>query len=233
MFMQLNKNIVFDNKFLISNGLDGYLRVPMTPENIIVPEELLSALFAVMHGFSGVGKTNQKPIKAMIDVLKKHDELISTKIEKGEIIEKAMSCFKGAIISKNPVFAKSETPAKQNNESHRQVSFVKPPIYLGITVESDPQYLRKLSKTFENAFNQAGEPTSLIDEFKQMIRDQTTFSPWSFPASHHITTMFIGGNKNKLKLPQCEYFEENIVVTIDIRAVIYIPGKLVAAICFP
>ena len=233
MFIQLNKNIIYDEKFLIRNGLDGYLRVPMTPENIIVPEELLSALFAVMHGFSGVGKTNQKPIKAMIDVLKKHDELLSTKIEKKEIIERAMSCFKRSIIAKTPVFVKSETSAKQNSESHRQVKFVKPPIYLGITVESDPEYLRKLSKTFENAFNQAGEPKSLIEDFKQMIREQKPFSPWSFPASYHITTMFIGGNKNKLKLPQCEYFEEAIKVTIDIRAVIYVPGKLVAGICFP
>lgn len=89
----------------------------------------------------------------MIDVLKKHDDLMSTKIEKSEIIEKAMGCFKGAVIARTQVFAKSETPAKQNSESHRQVKFVKPPIYLGISVESDPEYLRKLSKTFENAFS--------------------------------------------------------------------------------
>ena len=122
----------------------------MTPENIILPEELLSALFAVMHGFAGVGKTNQKPIKALIDVLKKYDELMSTKIETSDIVEKAMSCFKGVILSQNQVFAQtpakanSENPAKQITESHRQVKFVKPPTYLGITVESDPEYLQKL-----------------------------------------------------------------------------------------
>ena len=66
-----------------------------------------------------------------------------------------------------------------------------------------------------------------------MIRDNKEFVPWSFPASHHITTLFIGGNKNKMKLPQCEYFEEGKKVAIDIRAVIYVPGKLVAGICFP
>lgn len=122
----------------------------MTPENIILPEELLSALFAVMHGFAGVGKTNQKPIKALIDVLKKYDELMSTKIETSDIVEKAMSCFKGVILSQNQVFAQtpakanSENPAKQITESHRQVKFVKPATYLGITVESDPEYLQKL-----------------------------------------------------------------------------------------
>jgi len=69
----------------------------MTPENIIVPAELLSALFAVMHGFTGVGKTNKKPIKALIDVLREHDELLSTKIQESDIIERAMSCIKAVI----------------------------------------------------------------------------------------------------------------------------------------
>lgn len=42
MFMQFNKNVIFEDKFLTKNGLDGFLRVPMTPEKIIVPAELLS-----------------------------------------------------------------------------------------------------------------------------------------------------------------------------------------------
>jgi len=70
----------------------------MTPENIIVPAELLSALFAVMHGFTGVGKTNKKPIKALIDVLKEHDQLLSTKIQESDIIDKVMSCLKASIL---------------------------------------------------------------------------------------------------------------------------------------
>jgi hypothetical protein len=57
----------------------------MTPEKIIVPEELLSSLFEVMHAFHGVGKTNQKPINKLIELLKKHDELLSTKIDHNEI----------------------------------------------------------------------------------------------------------------------------------------------------
>jgi len=61
--------------------------------------------------------------------------------------------------------------------------------------------LQKLSKTFERAFSQAGEPSELIEDFKQMVKENTEFVPWSFPASHHVTTLFIGGNKNKLKLP--------------------------------
>ncbi len=64
-----------------------------------------------------------------------------------------------------------------------------------------------------------------------MISEQNPSSTWSFPTSHHVTSMFFGGNENKVKLPQC--FEEGAKVTIDIRAVIYVPGGLVAGICFP
>lgn len=56
---------------------------------------------------------------------------------------------------------------------------------------------------------------------------------WKLPNSHHVTTLFVGGNKQKLKSPQYVNFIENLPVTIEIRAIIYVPGKLVAGICFP
>ena len=45
--------------------------------------------------------------------------------------------------------------------------------------------------------------------------------------------MFIGGNKKKVNLPQCQYFEEGNKISIDIRAVIYVPDRLITGICFP
>jgi hypothetical protein len=65
----------------------------MTPEKIIVPEELLSKLFAVMQGFTGVGKTNPRPIKELIEVLKKHSELLSTLIDSKLIIDSSLKCL--------------------------------------------------------------------------------------------------------------------------------------------
>jgi len=45
--------------------------------------------------------------------------------------------------------------------------------------------------------------------------------------------MFIGGNKKKLSEPAYINFQEGKPVDVDIRAVIYVPDKLVAGICFP
>jgi hypothetical protein len=43
------------------------------------------------------------------------------------------------------------------------------PTFLGIDIESDPNYQRQMSKLFTSAFQQAGEPKTLIDDFKLMV----------------------------------------------------------------
>ena len=48
-----------------------------------------------------------------------------------------------------------------------------------------------------------------------------------------MTTLFIGGNKDKKKCPEFEFFQEDKSVTVEIRAVVYVPDRLVAGICFP
>mmetsp|Transcript_17475 Transcript_17475/g.12494 ORF Transcript_17475/g.12494 Transcript_17475/m.12494 type:complete len:147 (-) Transcript_17475:143-583(-) len=56
---------------------------------------------------------------------------------------------------------------------------------------------------------------------------------WVMPNSYHVTSLFIGGNKSKLKTPAYEYFQEGQKVDVVVRAVIYIPGSLVTGLVFP
>ena len=81
-----------------------------------------------------------------------------------------------------------------------------PPVFLGVTVETDQNYERNFNQLIQNGFGQAGEPKSLIQDFKQIIQTKKAMGCWKLPNSHHVTTMFIGGNKQKLKSQQCEYF---------------------------
>lgn len=76
MFMLLNKGVDFDEKFLLNTGLDGYLTLPMSNESIVIPEELINSLIQNLQNFGGVGKTNQKPIKELVELLKKHQKLL-------------------------------------------------------------------------------------------------------------------------------------------------------------
>jgi hypothetical protein len=43
------------------------------------------------------------------------------------------------------------------------------PTFLGIDIECDPEYEQKLNRLFVSSFTQAGEPKSMIDEFKQIV----------------------------------------------------------------
>lgn len=56
---------------------------------------------------------------------------------------------------------------------------------------------------------------------------------WKLPASHHVTQLFIGGNKAALNNEIYKSYEEGLPVDVLIKAVIYVPEKILAAICFP
>ena len=121
----------------------------------------------------------------------------------------------------------------QGAANQAQLAKGKNAVYLGINCEADPDYQRKLDQLFQSAFKQAGESTELLTTFKKMMQQQQPYSPWKFPNSHHVTTLFIGGNRAKLQTPQAEFHQEGKQVDVKIRAVIYVPEKLVAGICFP
>ena len=90
MFMLLNKGVDFDKNFLLHTGLDGYLSLPMSNEEVIVPEELINSLLQNLQNFRGIGKTNQKPVKELVELLKKHQKLLDQHVEEKFIVEEAM-----------------------------------------------------------------------------------------------------------------------------------------------
>lgn len=77
MFMLLNKGLDFGDSFLVRTGLDGYLRLPMSNEQVVIPAELIESLIDNLKNYQGVGKTNQKPIKQLIELMNKHKKLLS------------------------------------------------------------------------------------------------------------------------------------------------------------
>lgn len=86
---------------------------------------------------------------------------------------------------------------------------------------------------FTGAFKQANESEQLIQTFDEIIGNWKGQGGWVMPNSYHVTSLFIGGNKSKIKTPAYEYFQEGKKVDVTIRAVVYIPGSLVAGITFP
>ena len=90
----------------------------------------------------------------------------------------------------------------------------KTPTFLGINIESDPQFSVKLKSLFNNVFSQAGEPKEMIAEFDEMVRTRSQTKTWKLPNSYHVTSLFIGGNKQKLRQPQFEFHQEGKAVPV-------------------
>jgi hypothetical protein len=64
--MQLSKNVIFDDNFKRTTGLDGFLKLPMSNESVVIPDDLVQALVSLLSGFKGVGKTDLKLIDSFI-----------------------------------------------------------------------------------------------------------------------------------------------------------------------
>ena len=62
-FLHLNRGSRFDQEFLRETGLDGYLPLTMSDENIIFPDRQFSDLLNFnLINYKGVGKTDREPI---------------------------------------------------------------------------------------------------------------------------------------------------------------------------
>ena len=53
------------------------------------------------------------------------------------------------------------------------------------------------------------------------------------PADHHVTTMFLGGNKKKMGSAAFKRFNQGEMVNVTISAIVYIPDKIIVGIVFP
>lgn len=61
---------------------------------------------------------------------------------------------------------------------------------------------------------------------------QDGHSNWQAPNSYHVTQLFMG-NKAKLASPIYANYQENVSVDVTIPAVVYVPNRILIAVCFP
>lgn len=88
--MKLNNGVRFDDSFLATYGLDGFLHMPMSNEKIQLPKDVDDAVSDVINKFKGIGKTDARPIKNLIKVLAENDALLSEHIPADHISKNAL-----------------------------------------------------------------------------------------------------------------------------------------------
>jgi len=91
LFIGMLKNAVYDGHMLEQHCVDAFLRVPLTDNSMEVPAEVTSALFGVINGFRGMGKTDKKVFTPLLQKLADHKELLTAKFD---VTQAVKGCFK-------------------------------------------------------------------------------------------------------------------------------------------
>lgn len=91
-----------------------------------------------------------------------------------------------------------------------------------------------------NAFNVLDEEIGLskgnlkdLEQILSALAGGGQDSRWKKPASYHVTQLFIGGSKAKLQDDICKNYREQVQENLTMKAVVYVPGRILTAICFP
>ena len=72
MFINMHKNVVFDERWLNANQVDGFLTLPMSVESFELPEELKTAIQKMINSFVGIageGKEAPESTKNLVKML--------------------------------------------------------------------------------------------------------------------------------------------------------------------
>ena len=76
-----------------------------------------------------------------------------------------------------------------------------------------------------------------FDEILEIVQSLSSkggkFKGWDIKKNFHITTLYLGQDKSKQQDPIFKNFEEGKHVEVEIRALVYIPDKIMTAVCFP
>jgi len=112
------------------------------------------------------------------------------------------------------------------------------PIYVGISLHDQPDFeshfLQLVTNTFAVLAQEYGPGNDFQKDFaklkKALAGQQST---WKAPASHHVTQRFFGGSKSPQNMKFLSSYQAGKCLGIVVRAVIYVPERILAGVCFP
>jgi hypothetical protein len=70
-------------------------------------------------------------------------------------------------------------------------------------------------------------------ELLEIFDTKTNIDGYTVRPSYHVTQLFIGGNKKQMQNPIYQHYEVGKVVKVSVRALLFVPGKILTAVCFP
>lgn len=137
-------------------------------------------------------------------------------------------------------------PIQQKINYHNEVKADKkmmgpPPLYIGIDAMDDKNFRKKLKDLFMQSLDQMSRAFPEQNMFTKMITNigtllqinnpQTPVDDYKIRPTYHVTSLFMGGKEENS--PIYKNFEEGKRVNIPIKALLFVPGRIMTGICFP
>ncbi|CDW91204.1 UNKNOWN [Stylonychia lemnae] len=249
MFFHLYIDVKFKNQFLQECSLDGYFNVPMTydDQQVYVPDILGVHLERILRQTKKGDKpqdldTIQKFINdAMLEQGKFNSISFSINDQLPYILDNLMNATEATKDDSQVEIKKIDREESKYKQGHQGGSS-KFPLYIGITLQEDPEYSQKLVQLYDQAFKiladiEADQSYSQISKLAEQLIQESNHNmkgeDWKLPADFHVTLAYYKGMNEDKKRAIQHQFKEEAKEDIIVEAVVYVKDKVLTALCFP
>eukprot|EP01017_Pseudomicrothorax_dubius_P027925 TRINITY_DN3273_c0_g3_i3.p1 TRINITY_DN3273_c0_g3~~TRINITY_DN3273_c0_g3_i3.p1 ORF type:complete len:577 (-),score=151.28 TRINITY_DN3273_c0_g3_i3:584-2314(-) len=230
-FLQMYKGVALSQKSLEIEGFDGLLTIPFTDQYIETVYNFDSDFKQLFKKILNQSKDNGTPDEDLVNEFLNRVKALNLKFPNPspESLERAA---KGAVDQILNLFSQGgagQVEERKSDESPKPPTMKgnKPPLFLGIGVVGEKK--SQIIEYIYQSLTSLAEHFPLSDDIQKNLQDLK--SVFNFPNSHHITTLFLGGNPKKQKSEYYTKFRENLDMDICVNALVYVPDCIITGVC--
>ena len=116
-------------------------------------------------------------------------------------------------------------------------------MYLGLKAEHDRDFENKLHELMVGGMLQLWKAfpdhkvlqkmIGTVEKLFEINDVRVVEDGYKIRPTYHVTSMFIGGGKPKTESKIYQNFEVGKIVNVPVRALLFVPGKILTGVCFP
>lgn len=243
-FINAYRNFRFDISQIKSEfGFHAVIRMPMTLESKESNSQFDSSLIDLFNeiikddNYRFDTEKNKDKVQKFLEVFESKQfvfQQVSLEAIKSFINFLLEECFN--LFNKQK---KTKEIEKQNNieeEKKEESNFIqsnlpaKIPLFLSIMIEDQISAQKRISEhilsNLNKFLNENPDDKFIPNEINYLSKS------YKFPKTLHVTTLFLGSDKNKARSDNFKLFQEGKKIKIEIEAIVFVPGKIVCGICF-
>jgi len=240
-FFNLYRNVKLNAESIMKNGFHKVLSIPFTNEQDKpnIPDELITVFIKILRATKPGDPCNtNKHIPHFMEVYES-SKLQFKYPEPNQIEQKVKQFFEQEIAPELPETSQpilEESKTQETGEQKKDAEMYNPeklPVYLGLfTVEDQAQKIKDYIVQGLDLLIEQYQDHELIKAQKE-IKGEVPLVDFSLVADPHVTTLFIGNEKQKRATESFKSFRPGHKTELNIQGFVIVPNKIITAICFP